>query len=1016
MRSIFNKRALVSAVSLALLMPGIALSATQDEETSPKNPLPKTEQLTQKTDSQEKNKDDKIVITGSRIKRDSYTTSAPIATMGLDAIQDTGSSSLQDILVENFPSISEASSNTNTQSSITHTGLSTVQLRNLGSDRTLILIDGRRVVSNSKNGNIISLSTIASGMVDRIETLSGGASAVYGSDAVSGVINIITQKDKEGFEIKAKGGYRPEGGGERHSLEFNFGSSFDNGKGYTYFSAEADRNFGVSFYDHDRAQIEASHDYDNELMCNRMLTKTDGRQCMRDITLADWGSRDDGTAGGVFEESSNLNRIQNGGFWYDENNVLRTGWREERDGVNTRQWVWVRTPIDRSNLAFKLDYDFGNNLSSYFQVQYNQNESINTKSPENDNESGSVTLFDPATGDPLPNVRPGTISIDNPFAPALIADNAGSSISWDRRFYEVGQVTTDNQRSTIRTWAGLQGFAFDNTWEWDLSVGFGRFNQDLTRLNEIDVRKQAQALDSERLADGTIQCRDAAARAAGCVPLNIFGIGSVTPEMADWIRVNPTVDVEVEMTNVLGYLSGELFDMPAGAVAGSFGFEYRKDTTVVNASDGARFGGITYNIVPNLDGEITIKEAFGEIAVPLLRNAPAAKSLDLDLSLRLADYNSNKIDLVKSYRAGINWEFIDGYGIRANLSRSQRAPNIDELDGVPTGDYDGFSDICDGVTLTSTLPGHDACRQEPTIAAVIADGSTFEDDNNGYSPNTGNPDLIEETADTLTVGFVSNPFDNFDIAIDYYDIEISDAIGLISNEDIIRGCYNSSEPFGPNNSLCQDISRNEEGQINQVLQRQQNLENLRSRGVDVAMQYRFNLQDMGNLSFKLDYSHASEVSTTFDTPDGLKTVREDGFLSIPKDRASASVVYRWDNWRIRWRTEWLGKMTDSQQYEEDYLSYVADNDARCASADQAGCITNPEVPINLYYPSYVRHDLSVSYNMDISQDQELRIYGGMNNIFDNQGKFAPGFTGNSVSTYGRGTKQYVYLGVDYSFR
>jgi len=1029
MNLLFRKRAITTAISLAILSPATVFGndvenghsvvrVAQAMEEAKKLSTEPGQAISGNGDDDADNssKESRVVITGSRIKRDSYTTSAPITTMDLTAIEDTGLSDLQDILVDSFPGISIGASNTTTQSSITQTGVSSVQLRNLGTDRTLILIDGRRVVANTDNGSVVSLSTIASGMIDRVEMLTGGASAVYGSDAVAGVINIITQSDKEGFEIKAKGGYRPEGGGEKHSIEFNYGTSFDDGNGYTYFSADINRDFGVHFNDHDRAQIQANHDYDEDEMCNRYQTQTNGRQCARGITQADWGNLDDGTAGGVFEEG---NSFSDGGFWYDENNVLQTGWREERDGINSRQFVWIKTPIDRTNMAFKLDYDFGD-LSAYFQVQYNNNESLNDKSPENDAENASANLFDPVTGAPAGRVSAGRIATDNPFAPALIADNAGSNITWDRRFFEVGQVTTDIERETVRTWGGLRGFVFDDAWEWDLSVGFGRFTQDLNRLNEIDIRKQNQALQSEQLADGTIQCIDPDARAAGCVPLNIFGVGSVTPEMADWIRVNPTIDIEIKKTNIVGYMTGDLFESSAGMASGAFGFEYRKDTTVLEASEGAQFGGISYNIVPNLDGEQTVKELFGEINFPLLRDLPGVKMLDLDASLRFADYSSNKVDLVKSYRVGVNWEFTDGYGFRVNASRSQRAPNIKEINGVPAGDFDNIDDICEGLTLTSVEPGHAGCLQDPVFAALFTADPSFvfeQDDGSDYSPNTGNPDLTEETADTLTVGFVLNPIENLNIAIDYFDIEIEDAIGSLDNEEILRRCYDSTVGFGADNIFCQDIERDEEGQLREVLQRDQNLNNLISRGVDVALNYRLDFNESGSLNFKLDYSHASEVSTTSDSADGLVTVREDGYLSIPKDRATASFVYRLDDWRLRWKTIWVGPMTDSQNYEEEYLGYVEANDERCAGADpvSAGCITNPEIPVNLYYPSYLRHDFSISYTMDLGSNQEMRLYGGMNNLFDNQGKFAPGSTGNSLSAYGRGTSQYAYVGVDYRF-
>jgi len=215
------------------------------------------------------------------------------------------------------------------------------------------------------------------------------------------------------------------------------------------------------------------------------------------------------------------------------------------------------------------------------------------------------------TGD-ADTISPGHIDIDNPFIPAAMRDADGDGVDdqafidgwtgdWDRRYFEVGNITTDNERTTWRTWAGLQGSLFDGNWDWDASVSYGHFEQMLIRSNEIDVRKEGQALDSEYAADGvTIQCADAAARAAGCVPLNLFGVGSITPEMADWIRYTPILNPTIKLVNVLAYMTGDIFEMPAGAVGAVFGVEYRQDEMNLVADDGSNYGGITYNIVPDI--------------------------------------------------------------------------------------------------------------------------------------------------------------------------------------------------------------------------------------------------------------------------------------------------------------------------------------------------------------------------------------------------------------------------------
>ncbi len=966
-------------------------------------------------------KGEKIIITGSRLKRDSFTVATPLVVMDREAISDTGLGSLSEILIENMPSVNASSSNTNSQSSVQNTGLSTINLRDLGTDRTLTLIDGRRVVSNSYSGNYVSLSTIPSGMVERVEIISGGASAIYGSDAIAGVVNIITQKNKEGTELQIRGGQTPAGGGKEFTLDFDIGNTFNQGKSYWYFSSTWDRQFGITWADRKRAQLEADFNYDHGDMCNEMYT-VNGYQCMRDINQSDWRQRSDGIAGGVFEEGL---AAADGGFYYDESG-LHTGWVEEVHGINSASFVQLKIPNDRIASALKFDHEFSDNTSGYLQIQVSRNKSINNKSPEDDYEAADVLYYEPVTGLPT-EVRPGYIEIDNPFVPAEIAALASGRINWDRRFFEVGPVITDNTRTTLRSWAGMSGLLFDDEWDWDLSVGYGKFKQEQVRHNELNIIKLAQGLDAEFASDGvTIQCADADARAAGCVPVNLFGVGSITPEMANWIRETPTITSDIKQVNVLGYIAGDLFAMPAGNVAAVFGMEFRRDTQKVGTSEGQRNGGITFNVVPSFEGDMDVWEAFGEIALPLLNDQPFAKKLSAEFSLRLADYSAENIDLVSSYKTGIIWEPIEGYRLRANYARSQRAPNITELWSPPRGDFDSFNDICDGVTATSTEAGHDNCRLEPGIAAVIASEGVFEDENNGYSPNTGNESLLEETADTYTFGITMAPefLENFQVAIDFYEITIKDAIDQVNNEDIIAECYDSQTvDWGTGNRFCNDIRRDAEGNIIEVLQRVANIAETSTKGYDIAIEYRHDLGRYGQLKFKADATHVDEYISSYIGNDGLVENDYTGQLwsGIFDDVAAASLSWSKDNWRVRWSAKFKSSIVDDKDRVESYQERLVENQANC-TAGNSDCISNPEAPKYLYFPSYTKHNLSLSYTAEFQNGNELRIFGGINNVFDDVGPFIPysgdvagADVGNVSGEYDSGVGRYVYTGAEFKF-
>jgi len=969
--------------------------------------------------------DEKITVTGSRLRRDSFNIATPIVVMGRAEIEDSGLGSLSEILVDEIPSLSEGSSNSNSQSSVQNTGLSTIQLRNLGTNRTLTLIDGRRVVSNSYSGNYVSLSTIPSGMVDRVEIISGGASAAYGSDAIAGVVNIITQSDKEGFAFKVRGGETTEGGGKEFTLDLNYGTSFANDRAYMYFSSTYDKQFGLFYEDRKRAQVQDLYDYDGDKMCNTMQNSDGDDQCMSEMNQSDWSNLSDGTLGGVFLESSRNDEQ----FWYDESG-LRNDWKgnEERFGVNSQKWVALKVPDKSFVNALKFDYELTDDTTAFFQIQHSINDSVNVKSPEDEYESAYALTLDPETGAPG-RVRAGYIPIDNPYVPQEMIDSNPykDRIYWDRRFAEVGDVTTDNTRTTIRSWAGLQGTVFDDAWDWEVSASFGKFKQEQTRYNELNTIRVGNALNAEYADDGTtIQCADEAARAEGCAPLNIFGIGSISNEAADYIRANPTITTKIEQVGLMGYVTGDLFELPAGPVGVVLGAEYRQDSQDVITSEEQRNGGVTFNVVPTFSGEVDVYEIFGEIALPLLKDVVGAKRLDAEFSARIADYSMENVGTVGSYTAKLFWQPIEGYSFRANYAIAQRAPTITELMSPPRGDYDTFTDICYEVTADSTDLGHDNCRLDPVIASVIAEEGIMETSDNNYSPNTGNNQLKEETGKTLTFGVTLAPdfIEDFLLAVDYYDITVEDAIAQIDNDDIMKGCYASpaGTAWGADNEFCQNLTRDGDGGLIEILQRSYNLDELSTRGFDIVAEYKYDLGDYGRLKFKANYNHVLEFSKSFDE-DGVSVTNEyAGYLNhdIFESKAAASVTWYKEGIRLRWSTKFKGDIVSDDNWEEDFYSteegnegYFVENDQRCSEGLDT-CIVDPEKPAYLNIGSYIRHDVSISYKMDLSEGT-LRLFAGVNNVFDNDGDFIIGGKGNYDSTYGGGMGRFAYVGAEVKF-
>ncbi|MBT1444334.1 TonB-dependent receptor [Shewanella sp. JM162201] len=970
---------------------------------------------------------EKIAITGSRIKRDSFSLATPMMGLSAEEISDSGLGSLSEILVDQIPSIAEGVSNTNSQSSVQNTGLSTINLRNLGTDRTLTLIDGRRVVSNSYSGNYVSLSTIPTAMVDKVEIITGGASAVYGSDAIAGVVNILTKQKGTGFEINAKGGETFEGGGREFTVDMGYGADFADNRGYLYASATYDKQYGLFATERERGLFESTYKYDEDQMCNTMKVSDPSvsggyrYQCMREIGPQDWRERSNDITGGLFSYSDSAKKKYSG--WYNESNQFSNDWSEERDGFNAAPLDILKVPEDSLNAAFKVDYDFSDELQAYAQVQFSKNNSFRGGAAEGQDYNDAEPYIDPVTGEPG-TVAAGSIKKGNPFIPAEIAAVAAGSINWDRRFDEVGPVETDNERTTLRSWAGLKGYVFGD-WSWDASVGYGKFEQRQQRVNEISIFKLKDALNAVYAADGsTIQCASEDARADGCVPINIFGTGSISAEAADYIRVNPYIHTDISQLNLMAYMNGELFEMPAGGAQAAFGVEYRRDTQSVSTDEEMRSLAVTFNDVPPFSGEVNVYEAFGEVNLPLLRDVVAAKKLDMDLSLRLADYSQKNIDLMSSYRAGIFWEPISNYAVRANYSRSQRAPNITELVSPPRGDYDSVIDICSGIDASTTGQIAENCRKDPGIAAAIAESGSYKDSGGSkYSPNAGNDELFEETADTYTLGFTVAPqfVPNLQLAVDYYDITVFDAISQFSNEDILALCYDSAN-YGDANGYCADITRDTEGQLTEIIQREQNLDEISTRGYDFSFTYKLELDAMGEFKLSGNWTHVLDYKVSYTAVSG--EYFEDDYVGqlssgIFEDKAGLSLTWTYVDLRIRWSTKYKGPMVDDYERMDDYLEALAANQAKLDAG--TGGVENPETLSFYDYGSYITHDLSVSYTMDVARNTELRVYGGIRNLFDNQGPWVPSSgvfssgNGNYHSEYGAGIGRYGFLGAELKF-
>lgn len=701
-----------------------------------------------------------------------------------------------------------------------------------------------------------------------------------------------------------------------------------------------------------------------------------------------------------------------------------------RDGYNQRELRSLLIPRDRYLVAAKVDFDVSDATTLFAQMQYSRVETMETREPNGIGFDSTFPVVDPVTGlssevaygrIPCRRASGSGSGPCNPFVPDEIRRDVstnGSGVAWDRRFNEVGNQLTQNERETIRTWAGARGDAWDG-WTWEASVGYGRYEQLQLRRNEINGRNLQFALNAELGTDGVPRCVNAAARADGCVPVNLFGVGSISESAANYIRADLRQDLTVEQISAQAFMTGDLFRLPAGPVRTAFGIEFREDSQQLRGDTLSRLGGTSGNPVPDFGGSIAAYEAFGELNIPLLSGQPGADLLSVDLSGRVADYTIGRVGTVFSYRAGLQYAPVPDLRLRFQYARAQRAPDLTELFSPPRGDFDTAVDICDGVTPTSTGQIAANCLAEPGIQAALAelaqagDPQVFDPGTSIYSPNAGNLTLKEETADTITLGLVAQPrfLPGLVVTVDYYNIKIDDAITSYNNEDLLRLCYDTTIAR-VDNPFCADIARNPNtGEISELIQREFNLAGFDTEGIDVSVQYAFDLEDSlglpGELSLRYNATHLLKQDFSFAGLDGIEVSDQRGELISRtfKYRARGTVSYEVDGLRLRYTANYLGKIRDSNQRLEDYQLLLQ-------------TVPGAEYPLFLDIGDVWEHDIYASYDFDLG-GSEIRLYGGVNNLFDRVSPFLPtgtvsGRLTNINTAYDLSGRRF-YLGVRMDF-
>ena len=899
---------------------------------------------------------ERIEVTGSRIKRTDMETTVPITVLSREDIAQTGAINVADIL-NSSPVTIAGSDQSNSAFTTSTVGLNTTSLRNLGDSRTLVLVNGRRFVSgvDPSSGYAVDLNAIPTSMIERIEILKSASSAIYGSDAVAGVVNIITRKDFDGVEVNAQTGISGESDRKTKTVSVTSGKTWSGGNAWVSLGYDDDE--GIKATDRDFSKQDLA------------------------ILLDDNGNEYAGPVNSSYPPQGRIGK-------YNGDGTLYSGTTGSFNRASYRQLV---TPLERKYAAAGLTMELADNVSMFTELNWNTTKTkdstieptpldvVNDVWLKNRNGKGGMDINSPLIPDALRN--------------ALIADGITNlnQTSFVRRLVEFGARSTDLERDTVRIATGVD-WAIDDTWTSQTYLTWGRTDQSQDNGGQVNKERAALALDVIKDANGDLVCASELARLQGCVPLDLFGAGTVSDEAVKYIESPAKAAGQAEQFVLGSSVTGALpVALPGGDIGVAMGLEYREERGVYSPGDLAQTGASSTNQSDPTDGKLYSKDVYVEAILPVLEN------LEFDLAARYADHSITGGDW--TWNAGLQYTPFESFKVRASAATAIRTPNISDLFGGRGETFGNVADPCDGVTAATTGNAAANCRAIQAVSdRIAADGAftlTQAERQGTGGTQGGNPDVKAETADTWSAGIIWQIVDDLAFTLDYYDISVKDAISTTSRTTVLNRCFDvDASQFSQN---CNGAAiRDQKGALIEVHSGTSNENNIDTSGIDAEFNY---TTDLGPGSFKaqLVWNYTNEyVVTGILSGEAIDYV---GDVTHPEHRANLNLSYALDEMSFAWRMRYWDSVVDS--VDESNGNFT----------DGASLTTFNDIDAVIY------HDVNASYTF--ANGWEAMV--GVRNLFDKQPPLLPqgtnsGATGiNTASEAYDVTGRYFYAGVTAKF-
>jgi len=797
-----------------------------------------------------------VVVTGSRLlRRNDLSAPSPTTVVNADDVKLSGNVTLEKTLNE-FPQL--AAGNTSSVNNGGGSGILTANLRGLsnpgGSPRTLTLVNGRRFIPADQFGNV-DLGSIPDALIKRVDIVTGGASAVYGSDAIAGAVNFILDDSFSGVEARAQYGENERGDGRQRKYDITFGANSADRKGNVVASLSYTKEDSFTQADRDFARIPFT---DNSTHTGFVFSGSGNipgtRVPLSSSQLA--GLKD-------LVPTSNATCTSVTGVHFLAGGAA-TPYCQPEDTYNYAPFNLLQRPLERVNVSLLEHYNFTDHVTAFGEAYFVDSKNNYVLAPDS---FTPVTPGAPSSTLLVPNYA--TNPILSPATRQFFVDNASvfdpkgtgtaSVVGGGRRTDELGNRYAYFQRISYAATGGLRG-DFDligHNWRWE---AFGQYmynRTNTTNINFVNQTRLSLALDAVTNSAGQTVCRT---QISGCVPTSLFGIGSISPAAAAFMT--PERDsYDVFRRKVAGgSVSGTLANLPAGELALALGTEYRSDSYVNTVSPFDLAGEYGAASSVPLSGSYDVKEVFTETRVPILANLPFVKELAVEAAARLSSYST--VGRVFTWKAGGEYAPVDWFRLRGAFNRATRAPNVGELYTAQNQGFTGGIDPCSVTAGARSAAVKQLCIQQGVPATDI---DTFTQATIGLTQQSGgNPNLQAETSNTFTVGAVISPpwVDRLNLTVDYFKVNVKGAITSINAQQTLNDCFTN---LNPTSATCQAIQRLPgNGQVDFINVTLANIGSLQVSGVDTQLDYRLPLpQVVGFAGHPATFGFQSVVSWLF---------------------------------------------------------------------------------------------------------------------------------------------------------